>query len=146
MDIKKIIGVSIRTTNKNGQAYADLGQLWSKFFENSERIPNKLSNDIYAIYTDYETDYTGKYTAIVGYEVASFELIPDGFVGKEIGGGTYIKFIAKGEMPNAIAQTWQEIWEKEEELNRRYTTDFEVHTEHSQKGKDSEVEIFIAIK
>ena len=146
MEIKKIIGVSVVTTNENGQSSEDMGKLWSRFFEVSSQIPNKKSEDIYSVYTDFETDYTGIHTAIVGYEVNSLDIIPTGFVGKEIGGGKYQKFIANGEMPTAILQTWGEIWEKDKELNRRYTTDFEIHGKKAQNGKDSEVDIFIAVK
>ena len=146
METKKIIGVYVETTNENGQAGEDMGQLWGRFFEVANQIPHKISDDIYSIYTDYETDYTGKYMAIIGYEVRSIDVIPDGFIGREIGEGKYVKFQAKGEMPNAVIQTWKEIWDKEAELNRRYTADFEVHGEHAQKGKDSEVEIFIAVQ
>ncbi len=146
METKKIIGISVVTTNENGQSIKDMGEIWGKFFEVSEQIPNKKSDDIYSIYTDYETDYTGKYTAILGYEVNSLSEIPNGFIGREIGGGKYKKFLAKGEMPNAVVQIWKEIWEKDSELKRRYTSDFEVHGENAQKGKDSEVEVFIAVE
>ena len=146
METKKVIGVSIVTTNENGQSYEDMGKLWGRFFEVSAQILNKKSDKIYAVYTDFETDYTGKQTAIVGYEVNSLDNIPDGFVGREIGGGKYTKILAKGEMPNAVMQTWKEIWGKDKELNRRYTTDFEVHGDKSQNGKNSEVEVFVSIK
>ena len=145
METKKIIGVSIITTNENGQSYEDTGKLWKDFFEIANQITNKKSDDIYAIYTDFESDYTGVYTAIVGYEVHSLTNIPKGLVGKEIGGGKYQKIIARGEMPNAIMKAWQEIWKKDKELHRRYTSDFEIHGINSQKGNDSEVEIFVSI-
>lgn len=143
---KKIIGIAVETTNQNGQAGEDLGKLWGRFFEVSDQIPNKKSDQIYSVYTHYETDYQGKYTAIVGYEVTSLQRIPDGFIGKEIGGGRYEKFIAKGEMPQAVMQSWESIWSKDEELNRAYTADFEVYGEKSRNGKESEVEIFIAVE
>ncbi len=146
MEVKKIIGISVVTTNENGQSNKDIGALWGKFFEMSSQIPNKISDDIYSIYTDYETDYTGKYTAIIGFEVSTLNEIPNGFIGREIGGGKYKKFLAKGEMPRAVVETWKKIWEKDAELNRRYTNDFEVHGVNSQNGSDSEVEIFIAVK
>ena len=28
----KIIGISVRTTNQNGQAMQDIGNLWERFF------------------------------------------------------------------------------------------------------------------
>ncbi|KAA3597920.1 MAG: AraC family transcriptional regulator [Calditrichaeota bacterium] len=147
IDSFKIIGISVETTNENGKSATDLGGLWMRFFSESipSQIPNKISDEIYSIYTDYESDYNGKYTSIIGLKVNSLENIPEGFVGREFEGGSFTKFVAKGELPNSIVETWMEIWAKDEVLGRKYTYDFEVHGENSQKGADSEVEIFIAI-
>jgi predicted transcriptional regulator YdeE len=67
----KIIGISTETTNQAGKAAADLGQLWARFFAENipNQIQNKISGEIYAIYTDYESDFTGKYTKIIGANI-----------------------------------------------------------------------------
>lgn len=54
----KIIGISVRTTNEGGQAAKDLGQLWQQFYVRGvqEQIPNKENGDVYAVYTNYESD------------------------------------------------------------------------------------------
>lgn len=144
----KIIGISTETTNEKGKAAKDIGNLWDRFFAEtiSEKIPNKKSSDIYSIYTDYESDYKGNYTCVTGLKVESLNEIPKGLVGREFKSGKYLKFIAKGEMPKAIQDTWQEIWEKDDTLNRSYSADFEVYGEKSQIGENSEVEIFIAVE
>lgn len=144
----KIIGISIEITNQNGQAAQDIGNLWGRFFaENvAGKIQAKLSNDIYSIYTDYESDFTGKYTTVLGMKVGSLDNIPDGLIAREFESETFVKFVAKGEMPNAVVKTWQDIWSKNASLNRKYTYDFEVYGEKSQNGIDSEVEIYIATK
>jgi len=49
-------------------------------------------------------------------------------------------------MPKAIVEAWIDIWEKDKELSRKYTYDFEVYGEKSQNGENSEVEIYIATK
>ena len=43
-----IIGISTRTTNQNGQAAADIGQLYDKFYANNilSRIPHRLDDDL----------------------------------------------------------------------------------------------------
>lgn len=146
LDSFKIIGISVETTNQNEKSVEDLGKLWERFYtENIQsKIPNKNGDEIYSIYTDYETDYTGKYTSIIGLKVNSLDQIPDGLIGRTFNGGKYQKFVAKGQMPNAVIEAWQEIWAKDSELNRRYTSDFEVYGKKSQNGKNSEVEIYIA--
>ena len=69
----KIIGISVKTTNENGQSTADIEQLWEYFFSKNiiSHIPNKKNENIFSIYTDYESDFRGKYTTILGVEVTS---------------------------------------------------------------------------
>ncbi|MFD2284710.1 AraC family transcriptional regulator [Pedobacter petrophilus] len=148
MENFKIIGISIATSNQNNQAATDLGQLWGRFYNEqiSDQIANKESEEVYAVYTDYESDFTGKYTTIIGHRVTSLAVIPDGLVGKEIINEKLLRYIAKGEMPNAVLATWQEIWANNIALYRTYNADFEVYGEKSQRGADSEVEIYIGVR
>ncbi|MCD9612050.1 GyrI-like domain-containing protein [Tenacibaculum maritimum] len=144
----KIIGISTRTTNKDNKSQQDLGKLWEQFYVENilEKVPNKVSNEIVSVYTDYKSDYTEDYTTIIGIPVSSLNEIPNGLIGREFQSDNFQKFIAKGEMPNAIVSTWINIWKKDNELNRKYTYDFEVYGENSLKGENSEVEIYIATK
>lgn len=148
IDSFKVIGISINTTNQNNKSAEDISNLWQRFYSENiqDQIPNKTSSDVYSIYTDYETDYTGKYTSIIGVKVNSLDEIPDGFIGWEFRGGTYRKLVAKGEMPNAVIETWAKIWKKDSELKRKYTSDFEVYSDRSQRGDNSEVDIYIAVE
>ncbi len=142
-----IIGISIRTTNENGQAIKDLEIVWGKFWEEEiqKQIPNKVNDNIYAVYTNYETDFTGPYTAIIGLPVSSLENIPEGFEGITIENAVYQKFVSKGKMPEAVINTWMEIWQNKN-LNRTYKADFTIHGKKYYDGDDAEVETFIAIK
>lgn len=144
----KIIGISVRTTNKDNKAQQDLGQLWGQFYSDNifEKIPNKLSNEVIAIYTDYKSDFTEDYTTIIGIPVSSLDEMPNGLIGREFQAENFQKFTAKGEMPNAVASSWIDIWQKDKELNRKYSYDFEVYGEKSQNGENSEVDIYIATK
>ena len=144
----KIIGISTKTSNLNGEAARDLSKLWGQFINENvpAKISNKLGDEIYAIYTDYESDYQGKYTCLIGVKVDSLNEIPNGLLGRSFDGGRFQKFIAKGEMPQAVVEKWQEIWSKDATLNRSYTADFEVYGAKSQNGENSEVPIFIALK
>ncbi|WP_404811570.1 GyrI-like domain-containing protein [Capnocytophaga canimorsus] len=143
----KIIGIAVRTTNANGQAATDLGKLWGQFMSDTiSKISNTISEEIIAIYTDYESDYQGAYTAIIGKKVSSLDEIPNGMIGREFPATKFQKFIAKGEMPNAVMQTWKTIWEQDATLHRAYHYDFEVYGEKSQNGDESEVEVFVSVK
>jgi len=144
----KVIGISIRTTNANNQSQQDLGKLWGQFFAENiiEKIPNKISNHILCIYTDYEGDYTGEYTTIIGVPVSTIDEIPNGLTGREFEADNFREFVAKGEMQSAVARTWIDIWERDKDLNRKYSYDFEVYSENSNRGDKSEVEIFVAVR
>ena len=102
----KIIGISVRTTNQNGQAMQDIGNLWQRFFSEQilAKIPNKVSDAIYSIYTDYQKDYTEPYTCMIGVEVTTLSTIPDGLEGREFPEQTFEKFVAKGAMPQAVGR------------------------------------------
>ena len=144
----KIIGISTRTTNKDNKAQQDLGQLWGEFYSENifEKTPNKLSNEVLTIYTDYKSDFMEDYTTIIGMPVSTLDEIPNGLVGREFQANNFQKFTAKGEMPNAVVNTWIDIWKRNKELNRKYSYDFEVYGEKSQNGENSEVDIYIATK
>lgn len=148
MNTLKIIGISVETTNQNGKAIEDLGKLWGRFYAENiiEKIPNKISEEVYSVYTDYESDYNGKYTTIIGMAISTLDEIPDGLIGRTFEVQDFKKFIAKGEMPDAVGKTWKEIWDQDAELNRSYIYDYEVYGSRSQNGETSEVDIYIGIK
>ena len=142
----KIIGLSVRTTNKDNQSAQDIGKLWGQFYAENllEKIPDKVSNDIYSIYTDYKSNYQDEYTTIIGVQVNNLNSIPAGCVGWEFPNENFKVFTAKGQMPKAIMDTWFSIWQQDDELQRKYTYDFERYTGKSQNGENSEVDIYIA--
>ena len=151
MNIQKfyLIGISTRTTNENGQSAKDIEVLWSKFWseEIQKQIPNQISDKIYAVYTDYESDFTRPYTTIVGSAVSSLAHIPEGFVGITIETANYQKFVSKGKMPEAVFNTWLEIWgDKDLNQKRAYQADFTIHGKKYYDGDQAEVETFISVK
>lgn len=143
----KVIGISVRTTNENEQAAKEIADLWGRFMNEKilEAIPNKIDNRIYSIYTDYESDHTKPYTAILGCSVENLNDIPNGMIGKSFDGGNYVKLSAKGDlMKGLIVDKWAEIWEMN--LDRLFTADFEVFGEKAQNPADAEIDFLIAIK
>lgn len=142
----KIIGLTVRTTNENDQSSKDIGQLWEQFYANNVlvKIPNKINNEVYSIYTDYTSDHTGEYTTIIGAAVTSLDNIPDKLIGRIFQPDNFEVFTAKGQMPQAIINTWFNIWKQDNELQRKYSYDFEVYGDNSQKDDCSEIQIFVA--
>ncbi|MFW0736697.1 GyrI-like domain-containing protein [Flavobacterium sp. T12S277] len=141
-----VIGISVRTTNENGQSGTDIPALWNQFISEgiASKIPNKVSEDIFCVYTDYEKDHTRPYTTILGCRVENLDTIPDGMTGKTIESAVYEKFIASGNLNDGIVfNKWLEIWNSG--LNRSFTADYEVYGAKAQNPEAAAVEIFIAI-
>ena len=142
----QIIGIEIYTSNE--KATIDIPKLWEKFYTENvkDRIPNKINDEILAIYTNYEGNHTKPYSYILGCEVSSLDIIPEGMISKTILATQYEIFIAKGKMPNEIVKTWQHIWSPDIENRRSYISDFEVYGDKYGDPENSEVEIYIGIK
>lgn len=142
-----VIGISVRTTNENGQSGQDIPALWNKFMTEgiAEQIPNKIDNSIYCIYTEYENDHTKPYTTILGCKVENLDTIPNSMVGKTFEESTYTKYIAKGNiLQGVVFNEWIKIWNSD--LDRTFAADFEVYDEKAQNLEKAEVDIFIAVK
>jgi len=108
-----IIGLAIRTTNENNQSATDIPALWGKFFSENimAGIPNKIDNNIYCVYTDYEKDHTKPYTTLLGCKVSAIADIPETLTGKSFTGGKYVVYTAEGKMTdNIVFKEWLSIW------------------------------------
>ncbi|MFQ6602887.1 GyrI-like domain-containing protein [Flavobacterium sp. C3NV] len=142
-----VIGISVRTTNENGQSGKDIPALWSQFMseEIQSKIPNKVSEDLFCIYTDYEKDHTKPYTTILGCKVENLDVVPENMIGKTIESANYEELIAKGNLSEGIVYNkWLEIWNSD--LDRSFTADFEVYGEKTQNPEKAEVAIYIALQ
>ena len=142
-----VIGISVTTTNENGKSSQDIGELWAKFISEKllDKIPNKINSEIYSIYTNYQGDHTKPYDTILGCKVSTLDTIPQGMVGQSFKGGTYSKFVSKGDLTKGVVfETWSEIWNMN--LDRVFTADFELYGEKAQNPTNAEVDILVAIK
>lgn len=141
-----VIGIECRTSNSPEDGPQDISRLWGQFYSEDiiNKIPNKVSNEVIALYCDYEGDYTQPYSLVIGCSVTSLDNIPKGMVAKIIPGGSYAVFHAIGEHPNSLIETWGNIWEKD--LDRTYTGDYEVYGERFVLELPKEVGVYIAIQ
>lgn len=142
-----IIGLSVRTSNQNNQAAQDIPALWEQFIKENVmlNIPNKIEDNIYCIYTNYEGDHTLPYDTVLGCKVSSLDHIPEGMIGQAFEGGNSVQFTAQGNLDEGLVyQTWLEIWETD--INRTFTADFEVYGPKAQDRSNAIVDIFIAVE
>lgn len=142
-----VMGISTRVQNDGQEGPQAIGELWARFYTESisTKIPNPISQEIYSIYMEYTSDFTGEYTTFIGLKVDNLDDIPEGLKGKVVGGGCYEERVIVGDPMKSIPEAWHAIWEKDGELKRRYTSDFEVYGEKSGQGPDAEVKIYLGV-
>ncbi len=154
LEQRSAAGIEVRTSNGDEMdpLRARIPALWGRFFSEGllEKIPGRTDGAVpMGIYSDYETDHTGPYTLMAGAEVctasnaAELPELPEGMTSLTVPAGRYLKFLARGPMPQALVETWMTIWAyfgAESEHARAFTTDFELH-----RGPD-EAEIYISIR
>lgn len=141
----RIIGIAVRTTNQGGKSQKDISALWQRFMREDiiSKIPDKENEEIYCIYTDYENEANGHYTTIIGCKVKSLEKTPEFCIGKTIPASTYQQIISKGNLPDAVVDTWKRIWVSG--MKRKFQADFDLYGEKSQDPDRAEVETFVSI-
>lgn len=145
LDEKNILGLTVRTNNQNEQdpKTAKIMGLWNDFFTQDliNTIPNREENTpMFGIYSDYSSDVNGDYSVTAGVQVTTVE--PQTQLQQvTIKAGEYLVFKAKGDMPNVVIETWQQIWAyfEESKITRAYSTDFEAYV------SDDEVQIYISV-
>lgn len=140
-----IIGIEIRTTNENGQSGQDIPALWQRFMAEGvlQKIPNKVDDTLYCMYTNYEKDHTKPYSTILGCKVSSLDFIPEGMSGKRVEEAHYSIVTAKGNiMEGMVFAEWVKIWNST--LSRTFTADYEVYGEKAQNLENAEVDIYLA--
>ena len=135
-----------KTTNENGMSAIDCGELWQRFQNENwyQRIPNKISDAIYAVYYEYEGDHTQPYSYFIGCKVHIDSEPADNMNSLLILEDEYIKFEARGKMPDCIANCWKDIWSSS--IDRSYRYDFEIYGERSRDWNSAEVEVYVSGK
>lgn len=121
---KQIYGKKVRTNNQNTDAILSL---WEEF------LRLDLKGDVYAVYSNYTSDFTEDYDLHIGTEE---ELTNESSV--KIPAGDYYVIEVDPTVPNAVYNAWIDIWQSD--LKRAYTIDFEFY------AKDGSVKIFLSIE
>ncbi|NWN47458.1 GyrI-like domain-containing protein [Pseudomonas sp. MAFF 301514] len=128
----RVSGLKVRTRNADEMtpSSAKIGPMWQRFFSEGlyEGIPGKPpASPIYGVYSGYESDAQGEFDVMAGVATAE---PADGFESQVIEAGRYLVFEARGQMPEAIISTWQQIWTHFQQPGaqaRAFVTDFEAY-------------------
>lgn len=134
---KIVVGYTGRTSNTSANMQSIIGGLWQQLYvpECVANIQNRPNEYAIGLYSDYEGE---EYDVTAGFEVS---VMPDkdcGFSVKVIPAGKYAKFSIHGDMVEAVANAWGEIWQIP--LDRTFTGDFEEYTSMT------DIDIYIAVK
>lgn len=143
LEEKTIVGLTARTGNAKPDMPAVIGGLWQQFYQENvyQKIEKKVSDYAYGIYSDYNND---TYQVTVGVEVSQTgkdEQDKKELCAITIPRGTYAKFQVVGDMVQAVADAWGQIWQMD--LKRIYSADFEEYVAFD--GTNSTVNIYVAI-
>ncbi len=141
----KIIGIAARVTPAT--ASEKISALWQQWFREGleAKIPNRLSSEIYNIYTNYEGDHTKPYTCFLGCRVESIDRIPDRMQAIEIVAGDYAVFDVQGKLPDVVVETWQKIYGMKNFV-RRFAADFDVYGAEASNPDNARLKTFVSIK
>jgi predicted transcriptional regulator YdeE len=143
---KTVIGISRCTSTADGRSTKDIMAAWTVFLQTnaSAKIKNRaLPPTMYAVYSDYESDWRGEYSYLIGVGVARAGTVPEGMEKRKIPAQTYAVFTAKGQMPDEVLAIWSMVWLSD--LPRTYSFDFEVYDKRFTNPKQKEVDICVAI-
>lgn len=143
VDTFDVVGISVITDNSKGTE--DINALWERFFKESvgQYVPDKVNDNIYAVYSDYEGDHEAPYRLTIGYRVTGTET-PKTMTRVNVIDQDYAVMSAAGQQPKALIETWQAIWSGD--LPRSFKTDFELYGPRFFEDGVNEVLIHVGIE
>jgi len=138
---KAVKGLQVRTKNADEMKpeTQQIAALWGNFY--NEVLPTLDDGaTVYGVYHNYESDAQGTFDVLVGADALN---VTDEMKKVQLQEGKYLMFPVKGELPQAIIDTWQQVWayfdDPSIDERRSYETDFEKYI------SADEVEIYIGV-
>lgn len=142
---KTVLGVTAVTNNAAPDMGAKIGGLWQKLYSGTaQNMTGRINGKCIGLYCDYQQN--GDYTVLAGCEIGKSAVEKNqeaDTVVKIIPEGKYAKFVVKGDVQKAVAESWGAIWNTP--LERTFTGDFEEYQEDCD-GKSGTIFIYIAIR
>jgi len=143
------VGTKVHTSNElEASGKGVISRQWKEFTENNmlSTIPNRLTNDVIAVYTEYESDETGTYTFGIGAQVSSAADAPKELQVIAAPPSDYAVFTSRsGPVHEVVAETWAYIWEWSKTHQRAFGVDFEVYSHLAQNPEKAQVQIYVSI-
>ena len=155
LDAFEVMGIEVRTNNaKEVTADRLIPKLWLRVSKEHalDSVPDKVEQNVYAVYTDYASDANGDYTQVLGAKCrpSPDTLIPKGMVVKTVPAGRYAVFTSeRGPVAKAVVDTWKQSWsyyQSPANGQRAYRADFELYDQRAADPNNAQVEIHIGLK
>jgi predicted transcriptional regulator YdeE len=137
-----VVGLELRTTNQ--LAAQTIPAFWGRFMATGvlAKLPNKLSNDVWAVYTHFEhagVSNEGLYSLIIGAEVRAGSDVPAGLARAVLPASHRAVFDAQTCHPDSVAGVWQTIWARHD-LKKTFIADAEHY------AASGEIRIWIGVE
>ena len=132
-----VVGICARVSNA---APEKIGDLWRRFHAmgDAAAVDARQNDAVYCVYCEYEGDFTGAYTVVIGCAVDADAAASEGMKKIRIKAGKFAAFEPVGELPMSIWETWAEIWKTP--LDRRYQADYDRY------GSDGNVTVHVGVR
>ncbi|MDP2796994.1 MAG: GyrI-like domain-containing protein [Methanoregula sp.] len=146
MPAKIVMGIKRRTSNADGRSVSDIPACWQEFLAQNmaAKITNRAKTPaMFAVYSEYDSDWTGEYAYMIGSEVTKADTVPNGLAVTRIPAQTYAVFTATGPMPDALLAVWMSVWGTN--LPRTYTCDFEQYDARFTRPENKEIDVYVAV-
>ncbi len=147
-----VIGIFARTNNSaESTGNGEIPKLWQRFFAEGvmNRIPDRDGDSVYAVYTNYASDWNGDYTILLGVKVSPGTKPPEGMAVITVPAGRYLEFVsAKGPGTEVVPKAWTQIWayfQDPANPRRAYQADYERYDELSDPNA-MQAHIFMGVK
>jgi predicted transcriptional regulator YdeE len=140
-----VAGPYIRTSFD--RAANDIGAFWERFISDGFIAKLGVNDTIYAVYTEYEGDFRGAYTMVLGTRVADNSPLAAGMKRVTIPHGRFARLPFAGDPKSVVSSAWGFVngaWDRKNE--RRYSVDFETYSLSSFRDGYVEGEIWIGMR
>ena len=142
----KLIGRLLRTTNVADRAMQEIPLFWERFIRDKAFLNIPAQTDpgkICAIYTDYDKE--GFYSLIIGAAVSTLEIVPEGFVAKEVPAEKHAVLDMKGQIAKVVPEAWKSVWSPSFPFKRKFSCDIEIYNMLSTVDAEREVSLCISV-
>lgn len=110
------------------RSHADIPAFWEHVMGTEALAGLGDLSVIYAVYMDYESDFTGAYTMLIGVKCDENLVAPEGMRRVDIPAQTWAVTKTADAEPETILKAWSYIWTDWEEREKRtHELDLEIY-------------------